>query len=156
MFLLAGAVAVGAVLWAAGALSALVAGDRVPRGHPLAGVETLAHFGDPAQAWGSPVGPTGLYWSVASFVMLTIVGLAIVIWRVWQWSSRTGEQDPTRIEGLAGSLLVRLPKPSAPVTPPRSRPNAGALGQIPSSTASNPCTPGRLLGAQGRRHCSMG
>jgi type IV secretion system protein VirD4 len=146
MFLLAGAVVVGAALWGAGALSALVAGRRVPRGHPLAGVEALAHFGDPARAWGAPVGSVGLYWSAVGVVVLSIASVAAVVWRVVRWSSRTGEEDPTRIQGLATRRQVeiaagakRLVQRAGTLRPSLHRPEVRQVGYHLGSSRGTEC-----------------
>lgn len=97
IFCLAGAVVAGTALRAAGALSALVAGDRVPPGHLLAGVVALTHPTDPSRAWGGPVGPVVLYWVSTTLVVLFLGGAGVASWVAVR---RIGE-DPSRIEGLA-------------------------------------------------------
>jgi type IV secretory pathway TraG/TraD family ATPase VirD4 len=146
LFLLAGAVATGAALWAAGALSALVAGHQVPRGHPLAGLEALAHVSDPSRAWGAPVGPTGLYWTVVGAVVLVIAGVAVLVWRVVRRANRTGEEDPARIEGLAtrrqvetvagAKLLVRR---AGTLRPSLDRPEVSELGYFLGTSQKTEC-----------------
>ena len=102
--LAAGALA-GGVLWAAGAVSARLAGHRVPPGRPLAGLAALAHPGDPALAWGAPVGPPALYWAstlacAALVAVLAYAGAALVRRRL----GRT--EGPLRAPGLASRAEV--------------------------------------------------
>jgi type IV secretion system protein VirD4 len=146
MFALAGAVAIGAFLWAAGATSALVAGDPVPRGHPLAGVAAFAHFGDPSLAWGGPVGPAGLYWSAVVLMALLVVGTAAVIWLVATRCDHRGEEDPTRIEGLASRRQIEAAAGAKPLVartrilrPSLCRPKVGQLGYYLGSSRGADC-----------------
>ena len=103
---LAGGFGLGALLWGAGWLSAWMAGERAPHGHPWAGLAAFAHAGDPTAAWGSPVGGPVLYWTVvgAAVVLPLLTGAAI-----W-WAVRRGpnhaDEDPARIEGLASRRTV--------------------------------------------------
>ncbi len=146
IFVVAGAMVVGAVLWAAGAMSALVAGDRVPRGRPLAGIEALAHFGDPGLPWGTPVGPAVLYWGVNVVVGISVTGVAVAVWRIARRTGKHGEQDPTRIEGLAtrrqveaaggAKLLVARAKV---LRPSLSRPEARQVGYFLGSCRGADC-----------------
>ena len=132
---IAGAVVVGAALWAAGALSALIAGHRVPLGHPLAGVEALGHLGDPGRAWGGPVGPVGLYWASVAFVVLTLAAVVGVAWWAVKRLGRQDSEDPARIEGLAtrrqvvsaGGAKVLVARAGI-LRPSLSRPDVGDVG----------------------------
>ena len=107
MMLAAGLAAIAAVLWAGGALAALVCGHRVPHGHPLAGVLAFAHLGHPSIAWGGPIGPPMAYWSVSSAVVAAAVGAAIYVYRLV--SSFLGRQPGTspRGDGFATRGQVR-------------------------------------------------
>jgi type IV secretion system protein VirD4 len=106
ILLIAGAVVAGAVLWGGGALSALLVSDRVPSHRPLAGVDALAHFSDPAIAWGAPVGPVVLYWCVVATVLLILAAFVLVTWRLIVRRRRSDADDPSRIEGLASRSQV--------------------------------------------------
>jgi hypothetical protein len=146
LFLLAGAVVAGAALWAAGALAAIVAGHRVPRGHPLAGVDALAHLGDPSRAWGAPVGSVGLYWSVVAAVVLVIAGLAAAIWRAVRWANQSGEQNPARIEGLANRRQVQaaagaklLVRRAQTLRPSLERPEVSQVGYFLGTSQKMQC-----------------
>jgi type IV secretion system protein VirD4 len=106
VFALAGGVGLGALLWGAGWLSAWLAGNRTPRGHPWAGLAAFAHAGDPSGAWASPVGPPAMYWSMVGMVVLVPVAIGIGIWRLTGRGRRDPDEDPTRIEGLANRRQV--------------------------------------------------
>ena len=104
------AVAVTALAWAAGALSALVSGHPVPDGRPLAGVVALSRpAADPALAWGAPVGPALLYWLCTVAVLAAGAGLGWVGWRLWNpVPGPAGRRDdPHASAGLAGRGQVK-------------------------------------------------
>jgi type IV secretion system protein VirD4 len=101
IFAAAGGVALGALLWAGGAASAVVSRHRVPHRRQLAGYLAFAHFGDPSVAWRAPVGPAALYWTL-TFLMLGAIGA--VIW-FGRWLLSGGRRRdggmPAQLEGLA-------------------------------------------------------
>ena len=106
--LLAAAAGVGAVLWAGGAAAAWMSGDAVPKGRPAAGFAVFAHPGDPSRAWGAPVGPPVLYWTVTAVVIALTVVSAFAGWRLWRSAAipaRVG--DASRVSGLATRAEVR-------------------------------------------------
>ena len=101
------AVALGAVLWGAGFVSAWMAGHRVPHGKPLAGYTALGYFGDPSRAWSAPVGPVILYWTIT---LLALVVAGIVCWggwKVWHYQPSAKGGDPALLDGMATSSQVR-------------------------------------------------
>jgi type IV secretion system protein VirD4 len=62
-----------AILWGGAATSAFLCGHRVPR-FRVAAVAALPHdWHTPSTAWGSPVGPAWLYWT------LTVVEVAVLV-----------------------------------------------------------------------------
>ena len=100
-------VVISAVLWAAGALSAILAGHPVPRRHPLAGVAALTHYRDPAAAWDGPVGPAVAYWLVNLFVVVALGLVVGVGLRLIRKGKRSSKDDPTLADGLADRPQVR-------------------------------------------------
>jgi type IV secretion system protein VirD4 len=132
---IAAAVVVAAVLWFAGAVSALLSGHRVPPGRPWAALAAFAHAGDPSAAWQAPVGGPILYWSVTALVVLALAGSAAGGWWLWHEGDRRAGDDPTRIEGLADRRDVRaaagaksLADRAATLRPSIKHPVVGDLG----------------------------
>ncbi|MDQ2727721.1 MAG: TraM recognition domain-containing protein [Actinomycetota bacterium] len=101
LYAIAAGVALIGVLWLAGAGAALLAGHPVPRHRPLGGLAAFGHFGDPSAAWGAPVGPPVLYWTVTFTALGLLVLAAGVGWRMLGRATRREADDPTRVEGLA-------------------------------------------------------
>jgi type IV secretion system protein VirD4 len=99
---------VAGVLWAGGALSALLSGHKVPPDRPLAGLAAIARPGNPALVWHGPVGPAALYW-ICTVVVLTSAGL--VSWACWRlWHALESAKEPARrlhADGLATRTDVR-------------------------------------------------
>ena len=106
IFALIAGLGLGAVLWGAGWLSAWVAGDPAPHGHPWAGFKAFAHAGNPSVAWGSRVGPAVLYWTVLGVAVVVPLAIAITIWCLIHRRRLDADEDPTRIEGLATARQV--------------------------------------------------
>ena len=101
LVVIAGGVGLTGVLWAAGAVSARLAGHRVPTGRPFGGLAALDHFADPSAAWHAPVGPAVLYWAV-TVCLLALTGTVIWgAWRLFRGPGNSGRSDPERVEGLA-------------------------------------------------------
>jgi type IV secretion system protein VirD4 len=103
---LAGGVGLGVLLWGAGWLSAWVAGEPSPHGHPWAGFTAFAHGGHPSLAWGSNVGPAVLYWTVLGVVVMIPLVIGITTWCLIHRRRLDTDEDPTRIEGLATARQV--------------------------------------------------
>lgn len=94
-----GVVLSGGLLWAGGAVSALICGHHVPHGRQLAGFAALGHWRSPSTAWQAPVGPPLLYWSVT---LMILVVFATAVWmgrRLVAGGAST--KRPTQHEGLA-------------------------------------------------------
>ena len=106
LFALAGGVGLGALFWGAGWLSAWVAGEPGPHGHPWAGFMAFAHAGNPSVAWGSRVGPAVLFWTVLAVLVVVPMVVGITIWCLIRRRRLDAGEDPTRIEGLATSRQV--------------------------------------------------
>ena len=104
---MAAAVALGAVLWGAGAASAWLAGHRVPHGKPLAGYAAFGHFGDPGRAWLAPMGPAILYWTI-TFLVLGVAGIVCWGgWKLWHYEPSAKGGDPALLDGMATAAQVR-------------------------------------------------
>jgi type IV secretion system protein VirD4 len=104
---MAAAVVLGAVLWGAGAVSAWLAGHRVPHGKPLAGYAAFGHFGDPSRAWSAPMGPAILYWTIA-FLVLVVTGIVCWGgWKLWHYEPSAKGGDPALLDGMATASQVR-------------------------------------------------
>ena len=104
---MAAAVALGAVLWGAGAASAWLVGHRVPHGKPLAGYAAFGHFGDPSRAWSAPVGPAILYWTI-TFLVLAVAGIVCWGgWKLWHYEPSAKGGDPALLDGMATASQVR-------------------------------------------------
>jgi type IV secretion system protein VirD4 len=145
-FALAGGVAIGALLWGAGWLSAWVDGGQTPHGHPLAGLDALGDPANPSVAWGSPVGPPGLYWTVTAAALAAAAALIVGIWHLTRRSGHGSDEDPTRIEGLASRRQVEkaagakaLLARSATLRPSLDRPPPGQVGYRIGSSRGVEC-----------------
>ena len=99
--------ALGALLWAAGAASALASGHRAPEGDYLAGYKAFGHLGDPSLAWAAPVGPPALYWSLTLVAALGASVLAYGAWKVWRWLAAAQPADPSAAQGMATRKELR-------------------------------------------------
>jgi type IV secretion system protein VirD4 len=90
------------VLWAGAAITAVLSGHPVPHVNPVTGILALAeHSGNPAAAWGQPVGPTWLYWTSTASVIVVLTAAGAAGWRVSTRNKTAGTHDPRRIQGLA-------------------------------------------------------
>jgi type IV secretion system protein VirD4 len=145
LLLMAAGVVVVGVLWVAGAASAMLAGHSAPHGRPFAPLAAFARLGDPSRAWGRPVGPAVVYWSLTTLAVTTLVGLAVVGWHLSRRRARRAE-DPTRAEGLASrrhvadvagrkALLVR----GSMLRPSISRPRPAEVGYRLGSSGGIDC-----------------
>jgi hypothetical protein len=100
-------IAVTAVLWAGGVVSAVLTGHPVPSRHPLGGLAAFAHAGDPSLGWHSPVGGPVVYWAAESVVVLAAAAIGVAGWRVFRSShDRLQVDDPTRVVDLADRRQV--------------------------------------------------
>jgi type IV secretory pathway TraG/TraD family ATPase VirD4 len=105
IFALVAAIVAAGVLWAAGALSAVLSGHPVPHGHPFGGLAAFAHAGDPSVAWGAPLGSSLLYWTVTAVVVAVLMTLVWLGWRLWHGAG-AASNDPALVEGLADRRQV--------------------------------------------------
>lgn len=87
----AAAVAVGGVLWGAGAATAWLAGHRIPQGKPLAGYAAFADLGDPGRAWSAPVGSAILL--LDDHILGSVAGRICVLGRVEALALRALRQE---------------------------------------------------------------
>ncbi len=133
---LVGAAGLAGVLYAGAAGSAWLAGHRVPHGQLLSGFVAFAHLGDPSLAWGAPVGPATIYWSVTAFTLAVAGVVAYGGWRLWRSARMSGRSgDPSHADGLATRAEVRraagakvLLARSATLRPSMRRPRPGDVG----------------------------
>jgi type IV secretion system protein VirD4 len=95
------------VLWAGAAITAVLSGHPVPQVNPVTGILGLAEYsGNPAAAWGQPVGPTWLYWTSTASVLVVLATAGAVGWRVLTRNKTALTHDPRRIQGLASRTEV--------------------------------------------------
>jgi type IV secretion system protein VirD4 len=100
-------VACSLVLWAGAAITALLTRHPVPQVNPVTGLLALAeHGGNPAAAWGHPVGPTWLYWASTASVIVVLAATGAAGWRVSTRNKTARTRDPRRIQGLASRTEV--------------------------------------------------
>jgi len=108
----------------------------VPRARLLAGFAAFGHLGDPSVAWGTPVGPPVLYWSLTAFAVVVVGFVAYGGWRLWRSAGAPARSvDASHVEGLATRGEVRrsagskaLLARSATLRPSISRPRPGDVG----------------------------
>jgi type IV secretion system protein VirD4 len=100
--------ALAAVLRAAGALAARLAGSPPPAGGLVAGVRVLADPLHPGPALGAPGLPATVYWLVLA-AMIAIAG--VLVWFAWRLVGAVSYRsscDPRRLDGVATARDVRL------------------------------------------------
>src|SRR5450631_220997 len=95
------------VLWAGAAITAALSRHPVPHVNPVTGILALAeHGGNPAAAWGQPVGPTWLYWTSTASVIVVLTAAGAAGWQVSTRNKSAHTHDPRRIQGLASRTEV--------------------------------------------------
>ena len=101
LILLAGALAVGALLWAGAALAALLTGRGVPPGGVGAALAALGNPASPADAWPDPgaLPGAGIYWGGTAAVLLAAVAAG--------WSARRVIPGPARPSGQRTDVRSR-------------------------------------------------
>ncbi|MHB1533094.1 MAG: type IV secretory system conjugative DNA transfer family protein [Acidimicrobiales bacterium] len=133
---LLGAAGLAGVFYVGAAGSAWLDGDRTPHGGLLASFTAFGHLGDPSAAWGGPVGPAVLYWTVTAFALVMAGLITYGGWRLWRSAgSPVRSVDPSRADGLATRGEVRraagpkaLLSRSATLRPSMRRPRPGDVG----------------------------
>jgi type IV secretion system protein VirD4 len=123
------------LLWTAAAVSALLTGHSLP-GLSLRSIVNLPmHWRHPSVAWGQPVGPALLYWTVtvALLVLVLVAGFALI--SAIRRSSERERSSPKSSEGLASRGQVKhaagersLLSRSASLRPELHSPGPGDLG----------------------------
>jgi len=94
------------LLWLGGAVSALLAGHRVPSFRLASLIALPRSWHDPSVAWGQPVGPTGLYWAVTLALVGALAGIVTLI--ALRVSGRRARRSTSRpVEGVATRAEVR-------------------------------------------------
>jgi type IV secretion system protein VirD4 len=104
---LAAAVALGGVLWGAGAATAWLAGHRIPQGKPLAGYAAFADLGDPGRAWSAPVGPAIVYWTITFLALLLVGFVCWGGWKLWHYEPSAKSGEPGVVDGMATRSQVQ-------------------------------------------------
>ena len=105
---LLGAAGLAAALWAGAAASAWVSDHRVPHLQLLDGFIAFAHARHPSAAWGEPVGPALLYWTLSALVVIATGAGAYGFWRLLRsTATQTKSPDPLLADGLATKAEVR-------------------------------------------------
>jgi len=95
------------VFWAGTALTAVLSGYPVPQVNPVTGILALAeHGGNPAAAWGQPVGPTWLCWTSTASVIVVLTAAGAAGWQVSTRNKTARTNDPRRTQGLASKAEV--------------------------------------------------
>ena len=119
--------AIWIILWAAACSSAALSGGSPPPFSAVAPVKAMTAPGNPSAAWGSSVGPTALYWSLAAAIAAVLVAAVTALARLGTPKSTAAPVDRpgiarraevTRSAGSrrllrrAGQLRASVPKPS--------------------------------------------
>jgi type IV secretion system protein VirD4 len=131
---LAGLAGAAGVTWLAGATAIRLSGHRLPPHHQLAGLAALAHRGDPAKAWGVPVGPVAVYWIITFLYAAAALVVVWVGWRVLRSARRQPHIRPhDRLAGLADRkhVVTHAGARRLTVAAPLLRPS------LPKATASD-------------------
>ena len=124
------------VSWAGAAITAVLSGHPVPEINPGAAVLAISrHAGNPSAAWGQPVGPPWLYWTMTALVVAVLVAATAAGWWGVARSKDARGRDPRRIQGLATRAEVgrvagarALIGRAGDLRPSLTRPQAGDLG----------------------------
>jgi Type IV secretory pathway, VirD4 components len=102
-----GVAGVAALLWAGGAAARLLSGRGLPHASTLSGLRTLAHPGNPARGWRTPMPGPVEYWTVTA-LLLTVVGLVVILLlRWWYRGERQRRTDVRAVDGLATRADVK-------------------------------------------------
>ena len=99
--LLVGAFGLFGLLWCGARLSALITGNGVPHGQPMAPFTAFSHAADPSIAWHCRVGGPLAYWGMTVTLVLLLAAGMLLGWRAWRVLAVREKQDPTRLPGLA-------------------------------------------------------
>jgi len=59
------------------------------------------HVADPSAAWGQPVAPAGVYWSLTSIVLMLGMGLPLLVWR--RWAQKKGDRENDAVHSTPGT-----------------------------------------------------
>jgi type IV secretion system protein VirD4 len=95
-----------ALLWGGAVTSAFFCGQRLPR-FRLAAVLSLPHqWREPARAWGSPVGPTWLYWTLTVVEIAVLIAAALFVHTKLRGGS-SGRSTRASRDGTAARVQVR-------------------------------------------------
>ena len=103
---LAVAVAVAGVAWAGACCAATLTGHPPPPLGFAGAWRLLAHPGDPAAAWGTPMPGPLLYWAITGILAALVVALTVLGVRGWRALTSTQQADPRRLPGTATASQV--------------------------------------------------
>ena len=103
---LAVAVAVAGVAWAGAWCAATLTGHPPPPLGFAGAWRLLAHPGDPAAAWGTPMPGPLLYWAITGVLAALVVALTVLGVRGWRALTSTQQADPRRLPGTATASQV--------------------------------------------------
>jgi type IV secretory pathway TraG/TraD family ATPase VirD4 len=137
LVIIGAALALLVLLWSAAAASATLTGAAAPRFTIIAPLAAFGHPADPSLAWGCPVGPAWLYWS------LTVVALTLPVagWlfakQLQRTSPHAGAAGASTGEGMARGVEVRraagkarLLKQAPSLRPSLTKPAPNDLGHL--------------------------
>jgi type IV secretion system protein VirD4 len=124
------------VSWAGAAITAVLTGRPVPEINPSSAVLAITRdASSPSAAWGQPVGPTWLYWTITALLVAVLGAAAAAGWWAVARNRDARGRDPRRIQGLASRAEVgRVAGAKALIgrvgdlRPSLTHPQAGELG----------------------------
>ncbi len=125
------------LLWVAAWLSSVLTGTSGVPASLLSPVLTFGNLADPSAAWGQPVGPPALYWSLTFSVLILGMGLALFVWRRSPHAKGEREDHLHSVPGMAARGEVtrvagrrELVRRGGTLRPSISTPAAGDLGYL--------------------------
>ncbi|NEE01195.1 type IV secretory system conjugative DNA transfer family protein [Phytoactinopolyspora halotolerans] len=96
--------AVAAATWAGAALAAKITGHAVPAFAAEAIVAAITHPRDLDDAWGQPMPPSGLVWTITAGLL---AAAATIVWVTWRLLGTSGTAEVHRLPGTATTTQIR-------------------------------------------------